>query len=149
MYRRLLPIAAAAGLLMISPGCRICSDCGDGDYPAYGGAWQRTVRETGRVGSIFDPAGGRIANLTDRDDPVEIDQRQRTDDRTSFGDDFEDEQKRRLERTPSPGPQRQRGDGDSEFQFDRDDDDDVPSLKDLEGTGDREMENLKLDDLEI
>ncbi len=38
-------------------GCRLCQDCGDIDYPTYGGAWERTIRDRGRVGSVFDPAG--------------------------------------------------------------------------------------------
>ena len=43
------------------------------DYPAFGGSWQRTVRDSGRVGSIFDSAGGKVANLTDRDQPLPTD----------------------------------------------------------------------------
>ena len=50
-------------------GCRICADCEDLAYPAYGGAWQRTQRDSGRVGSIFDPAGGKSPTLADRDQP--------------------------------------------------------------------------------
>lgn len=48
-------------------GCTIPSDCGDLDYPTYGGAWQRTRRDSGRVGSVFDPAGARSATLVQRD----------------------------------------------------------------------------------
>lgn len=48
-------------------GCTLCQDCGDLDYPTYGGAWQRTRRDSGRVGSLFDPAGARTATLSDRD----------------------------------------------------------------------------------
>lgn len=47
-------------------GCTICQDCGDVDYPAYGGAWERTRRDSGRVGSVFDPAGARVAVLSPR-----------------------------------------------------------------------------------
>ena len=54
-------------------GCRLCSDREDMDYPAFGGSWQRTVRDSGRVGSIFDSAGGKVANLTDRDQPLPTD----------------------------------------------------------------------------
>lgn len=61
-------------LLLAFSGCRICQDCGDLDYPTYGGAWERTRRDSGRVGSIFDPAGARSATLSDRepaaDDPT-------------------------------------------------------------------------------
>ena len=58
-------------------GCRLCSDCEDMDYPAYGGSWQRTVRDTGRVGSIFDSAGGKVAELADRDQPLPTDAQER------------------------------------------------------------------------
>jgi hypothetical protein len=47
------------------------------DYPAFGGSWQRTVRDTGRVGSIFDSAGGKVAKLTDRDQPLPTDAQER------------------------------------------------------------------------
>jgi len=50
-------------------GCTIPSDCGDLDYPTYGGAWQRTRRDSGRVGSIFDPAGARTATLSPKELP--------------------------------------------------------------------------------
>ncbi|QDT04183.1 hypothetical protein K227x_25720 [Rubripirellula lacrimiformis] len=50
-------------------GCRICADCEDLAYPAYGGAWQRTNRDSGRVGSVFDPGGAKMAALTNRDEP--------------------------------------------------------------------------------
>jgi len=49
-------------------GCRLCADCDLDAYPSYGGAWQRTVRDSGRVGSVFDPGGSRAANLSERFD---------------------------------------------------------------------------------
>lgn len=59
---------------MAFTGCTLCQDCGDLDYPTYGGAWERTRRDSGRVGSVFDPAGARTARLSSRepqqDDPV-------------------------------------------------------------------------------
>jgi len=63
--------------VMLIGGCRICADCEDTAYPAYGGSWQRTIRETGRVGSLFDPAGGKAPNLTSRDQPEHADQLER------------------------------------------------------------------------
>lgn len=74
--RRLL--AAAMTLLVLCgsgliSGCTLPSDHGDLDYPTYGGRWQRTRRDGGRVGSVFDPAGARTATLTDRDTPGEDD----------------------------------------------------------------------------
>jgi len=65
--RRKLGVAALLLVAMTSGGCTLCQNCGDADYPTYGGAWQRTRRDGGRVGSIFDPAGVRTATLTDRD----------------------------------------------------------------------------------
>ncbi|TWU48779.1 hypothetical protein Poly51_46820 [Rubripirellula tenax] len=55
-------------------GCRICADCEDLAYPAYGGAWQRTEREKGRVGSVFDPGGAKLASLIDREGPDQPDE---------------------------------------------------------------------------
>ncbi len=63
--------------LMPLGGCRICATCDELDYAAYGGAWERTRRDAGRVGSILDPAGGRVAELVDRDQPPHADERQR------------------------------------------------------------------------
>lgn len=50
-------------------GCTLPSDQGDLDYPTYGGAWQRTRPDGGRVGSIFDPAGGKVASLAPKSKP--------------------------------------------------------------------------------
>lgn len=54
-------------VMLTSTGCRLCCDVEDIDYPAYGGAWERTNRSSGRVGSLFDPGGARIANLSSRE----------------------------------------------------------------------------------
>ena len=53
---------------MMLGGCRLCADCDLDAYPSYGGAWQRTVRDSGRVGSVFDPGGSRAADLSERID---------------------------------------------------------------------------------
>ncbi|TWU11192.1 hypothetical protein Pla52o_56300 [Novipirellula galeiformis] len=58
-------------------GCRICGDCEDLAYPAYGGVWQRTRRDEGRVGSLFDPAGVRASELVSRDLPLSPDEKER------------------------------------------------------------------------
>lgn len=58
-------------------GCRICADCDETAYAAYGGAWQRTTRDSGRVGSIFDPAGGLASELVSRDAPESPDAQER------------------------------------------------------------------------
>lgn len=51
--------------LALSPfllsGCAICTNCEDEAYPSYGGIWQRTDRFDGRVGSVFAPAGAKVA----------------------------------------------------------------------------------------
>lgn len=65
----------SAALLLT--GCRICADCEDVAYPAYGGVWQRTIRDTGRVGSLFDPAGAKAFDLASRDEPEGADQLER------------------------------------------------------------------------
>ena len=46
-------------------------------YPAYGGAWERTIRDSGRVGSLFDPGGARASNLVNRDLPPQPDELER------------------------------------------------------------------------
>ncbi len=61
-------------LLLPAGGCRICADCDDLAYPAYGGIWQRTNRDSGRVGSIFDPAGAKKSDLVSRETPVKPDE---------------------------------------------------------------------------
>ncbi|MFG0261953.1 MAG: hypothetical protein ACF788_06150 [Novipirellula sp. JB048] len=58
-------------------GCRICAEGEDLAYPAYGGAWQRTRRDAGRVGSLFDPAGARAPELVRRDQPLSADEEER------------------------------------------------------------------------
>jgi len=58
-------------------GCRICADCEDLAYPAYGGVWQRTSRDTGRVGSVFDPGGAKASELVARDTPPKPDELER------------------------------------------------------------------------
>jgi hypothetical protein len=66
LARATLAVVVLCGAGVVT-GCTIPSDCGDLDYPTYGGAWQRTRRDGGRVGSVFDPAGARSATLVDRD----------------------------------------------------------------------------------
>lgn len=63
--------AAAVALtsLLASVGCTLTSDQGDMDYPTFGGAWQRTRPDSGRVGSVFDPAGARLATLSPKSPP--------------------------------------------------------------------------------
>ncbi|WP_149497350.1 hypothetical protein [Roseiconus lacunae] len=44
-------------------GCRLCCDREDAAFAAYGGAWQRLDRNSGRVGSLNDPAGAKVGSL--------------------------------------------------------------------------------------
>lgn len=50
----------ALTLLGFAGGCTLAPDCDLEDYGAYGGRWQRTLRHSGRVGSVFDPAGAQL-----------------------------------------------------------------------------------------
>ncbi|WDQ15737.1 hypothetical protein [Rhodopirellula sp. P2] len=84
-------------LVVPSIGCRLCADCDLDAYPAYGGAWERTLRDTGRVGSVFDPAGARAADLEARTDPEAADRHIRGRsryDNESTADSGEDRQKK-------------------------------------------------------
>lgn len=71
--------AAAVALtsLLAATGCALPSDQGDMDYPTFGGAWQRTRPDSGRVGSVFDPAGARLATLSPKS-PPRMDETERT-----------------------------------------------------------------------
>ncbi|MDE0865525.1 MAG: hypothetical protein OSA98_17200 [Rubripirellula sp.] len=70
---KILP--ATLFLVCLTPltGCRLCADGEDVAYPAYGGSWQRTTRDSGRVGSVFDSAGGKVAQLTNKAEPLSAD----------------------------------------------------------------------------
>jgi hypothetical protein len=43
-------------------GCAMCDNSQDGTYPAFGGKWQRDNPVSGRVGSLFDPAGVQVTD---------------------------------------------------------------------------------------
>lgn len=64
---RLVGLCLAALLLSSSPGCRLCCDSDDPAYSAYGGVWARTHRDTGRVGSVFDPGGAIAEKITPKE----------------------------------------------------------------------------------
>ena len=88
-------VVIGLALLVPNAGCRLCCNSEDLAYPAYGGAWQRTRREDGRVGSLFDPAGARIAELTSRDESKSVDElyRNRLTDEPSDADDRAEDKK--------------------------------------------------------
>ncbi len=41
-------------------GCAMCDNAQDWSYAAFGGKWQRDNPTSGRVASLFDPAGGQV-----------------------------------------------------------------------------------------
>jgi hypothetical protein len=41
-------------------GCAMCDNAQDWSYAAFGGKWQRDNPASGRVASLFDPAGGQV-----------------------------------------------------------------------------------------
>ena len=53
-------IIGLAVLVVTAAGCTMCPDCDIDSYGAYGGRWQRTQRNSGRVASLFDPAGAQV-----------------------------------------------------------------------------------------
>ncbi|QEF99945.1 hypothetical protein Mal15_40120 [Stieleria maiorica] len=65
--RTLLGLSLLCCVVTTSTGCRLCCDREDQAYSAYGGIWERTQRNSGRVGSLFDPGGARTADVTPRD----------------------------------------------------------------------------------
>ncbi len=54
--------------LLLLTGCTLCTNCEDEAYPSYGGIWQRTDRFHGRVGSVFAPAGAKVATTATASD---------------------------------------------------------------------------------
>lgn len=132
---RVLLIATAIILLGLAPGCRICGSCEDADYPAYGGVWQRTNRTTGRVGSVFDPAGARGSSLTERSQPTDADAAER--DRgpgKSFGSEDPN-----ADQDPDPSVNPERDPLDTE----------LPSLDEMEDENSNRLRDLELDDIEV
>ncbi|MCH2126877.1 MAG: hypothetical protein MK165_18940 [Pirellulaceae bacterium] len=47
-------------LLSVSTGCTICQSASDHGFSASGGSWQRDDPFSGRVGSVFEPAGSKV-----------------------------------------------------------------------------------------
>ena len=65
--RGLFGLLMVAAMVMTGSGCRLCCDSEDVAYPAYGGLWERTNRNSGRVGSLFDPGGARGGNMATKE----------------------------------------------------------------------------------
>jgi hypothetical protein len=56
MKHQLLTCSLLA-LLAATTGCAMCGSPFDYTYSTYGGKWQRDDETSGRVGSLFEPAG--------------------------------------------------------------------------------------------
>lgn len=89
LVTRTLVVLLGALAISINGGCRFCCDTEDLAYPTYGGSWERTRRNEGRVGSLFDPGGAMVANLSDREDVIPPDERDRA--RTKAESDSDDD----------------------------------------------------------
>jgi hypothetical protein len=121
-------------------GCRICADCEDLEYPAYGGAWQRTLRNSGRVGSVFDPGGAKSAQLVDKTTPEDPDQIERNRQEAKDSDDLESDPERSQE-----------GDDEAERESLRDREKELreKGLDDIESDAEEELRSKELDDIEV
>ncbi|MCG8652132.1 MAG: hypothetical protein MI861_19995 [Pirellulales bacterium] len=139
----LLPLLFGAG------GCRICADCEDLAYPAYGGAWERTLRETGRVGSVFDPAGARRSELVSRDDPPRQDVIERS--RQGQQDDSPDGSYPGGLQPPEPEDAADQGEAMSDEQRFKMRAEELRgrSLEDIETEREEDLRNRQLDDLNL
>ncbi len=71
------PLAAIILMLVPLGGCRICASDEDIAYPSYGGAWERTIRNSGRVASVFDSAGAKSPVLAARESGLTADELER------------------------------------------------------------------------
>ena len=138
LYRPVVGAFLAACLAFASPGCRTSFDTYDMDYPAYGGAWQRTNRECGRVGSLFDPAGGKVASLVDRDEPPTPDVMERL---KNSGSTDPDRQENNRDSDGAPSDVRQEVDPTDELMQRR--------LEDIKEEKEDELRQRQLEDIEI
>ena len=55
--KHLLLMCSLLALLAATTGCAMCGSPFDYTYSTYGGKWQREDEMSGRVGSLFEPAG--------------------------------------------------------------------------------------------
>ncbi len=88
--RRSLACAVVLGTLSGMSGCRLCCSLEDAAYPSYGGLWERTQRDDGRVGSLFEPGGARSSSLQPRESASDADSRRRIAPFAAPGDDESD-----------------------------------------------------------
>lgn len=140
-HARTVCLVLVFGSMLPLAGCRICADCEDLAYPAYGGAWQRTSRESGRVGSVFDPGGAKMATLVNREEPDSVDEITR-----------EVQSARDKTQDPDRDPDRR---GEDEDSMDLDDDTDPGKdfenrdLDDIENDAEERLRGRDLEDIEV
>jgi hypothetical protein len=60
---RLLALLLLSGCLVLSGGCAMCCAPFDYDYQSVAGRWVRTNPSSGRVGSVYDNAGGPVESI--------------------------------------------------------------------------------------
>ncbi len=137
LWRWIALTLLCAGMLPLG-GCRICADCEDLSYPAYGGAWQRTQREQGRVGSLFEPGGAKASALVARDTPSDIDELERERQEARGGSD--------SDRDPD---QRESTDPEADETRDREQELRDRELDDIEEGKENELRKRDLDDINI
>ncbi|MEM9645403.1 MAG: hypothetical protein AAF989_10440 [Planctomycetota bacterium] len=94
-------------MLAASTGCRICCPGDTEAYGAYGGKWARTHRSQGRVGSVFDPGGALVSNLSAKDEPPSAADLERQRRSREEGEDGENDG------LPDNGTEKNGGEGDS------------------------------------
>lgn len=70
-FARLLTLVAVISTPFLS-GCSTCCSTDDYNYPTYGGKWERTDRQYGRVGSIFTDGRVNSSAATPMMEPEEI-----------------------------------------------------------------------------
>ncbi|MEM9827775.1 MAG: hypothetical protein AAF958_14385 [Planctomycetota bacterium] len=134
-------LVAVATLATFSTGCRIVSDVGEADFPAYGGVWQRSDRDSGLVGSLFDPAGGRVAVTVNRDQPSEADEQMRQEGLGDDGPTSEDEDRAEQARRKAEGLDKPDDVEDADPR--------TPKLEDMEDEDSLRLRDLKLEDIEV
>jgi hypothetical protein len=133
-------IAISLVVIGLAPlaGCRICADCEALAYPAYGGAWQRTRRDAGRVGSIFDPGGAKTSDLVSRDTPTDPDELERVRQKARGAGKGPDPNDRKMDETDDVPDVKDEGD-----------DLRNRSLEDIEDDGNNELREKDLRDIDV
>ena len=68
--RRLLALGLLIGSASLSTGCAMCCSPYDYAYGYYGGIWQREDLCNGRVGSVYAPAGSKVGDAQQGQEPA-------------------------------------------------------------------------------